>query len=300
MYKLSEELLYRIGKNKNALVCIAGATGSGKSYAGLSEAEDCDPEFTADRVVFGLDEFMTLVKNDSKKLHKGSAIMLDELGVLAPSREWYSLSNRVFNYVLQTFRSDNLIVFFCVPDLSFVDSQTRKLFHYLVQPRSINHTTNISTCKVFRIDPNIRSGEIYYKYPVYFEKEDIDTITTIDFHIPSAKLRHAYEEKKENFKCKLYANIIADLKGIKDKTERSRHGNREQIISTIVETPKYFERSYGGRTFIDASLIRSTFMIGKDTAASIKAQAEKILYDKGTLNQFGNKSIIPQAKDDAK
>lgn len=275
-YEFNQELQVRIKQNKNALICFSGATGSGKSYAALAEAEALDPDFTTDRVVFNLDDFMKLI--NAGNLKKGSVILLDELGVLAPSREWYSLSNKVFNYVLQTFRSDNLIVMFCVPDLSFVDSQSRKLFHYLLQPIRINRDKGINTCKIFQIQPNVRTGEVYYKYPRYLEGEETVTVTEVEFRKPSTKLRNAYEEKKENFKRKLYATIMTDLETSRVKAERSKVQNKEQIVSTIMQNPKYFEKTYGGRTYIDAGLIRTTFNVGKDASSAIKSMVERLLY----------------------
>ena len=72
-------ILQRIRNNKNFLGFLSGPTGSGKSYCCLRIAEEVDPDFTLERVVFNGIDLMNLV--NSGKLKKGSVIIFEEAGV---------------------------------------------------------------------------------------------------------------------------------------------------------------------------------------------------------------------------
>jgi len=102
---------------------------------------------------------------NSGELHTGNMIIFDEAGVGIPSREWYSISNKVISYILQTFRRENLGVMFTTPSLDFIDSQARKLFHSYLETKHINREEKYVTLKYMNIQNNPKEGKIYYKYP---------------------------------------------------------------------------------------------------------------------------------------
>ena len=110
---------------------------SGKSYCALSMAKQLDKRFTMDNVVFTPEELMNLVESD--KLKKGSVIVWDEAGVGISHRSWQSQTNKLINYLLQTFRHRNFILIFTSPHLDFIDASTRKLFHAQFQTKEIDY-----------------------------------------------------------------------------------------------------------------------------------------------------------------
>jgi hypothetical protein len=251
---------------------------SGKSFLALSLGEQLDSMFSIDRVVYSIEDFMDLVH--SGKLKKGSVIILDESGVVAPSREWYSLSNRVLNYVLQTFRQDNLIVFFCVPDISFIDSQTRKLFHYFLEPERILKEESITIAKIMKISPNTRTGEAWYIYPRFVEDGNIQVIESIHVRKPTSPLVHLYERKKYEFRMRLGKGVMHDIRKSKDKALRSPNVfNVDDYVNQVITNRSEFERTGLGRTYIHIPSLGLAFagLTGKQ-ASLVKAKAEKLLY----------------------
>lgn len=60
----------------------------------------------------------------------GETIIWDEAGVGMNAREFWSVSNREISKMLMTVGHLRPIIFFVTPDLSFIDSQPKKLFHY--------------------------------------------------------------------------------------------------------------------------------------------------------------------------
>ena len=51
----------RIKQNRNLIGIFVGDTGSGKSLSSISLAEQIDPDFSVERIVFTVQELITLV-----------------------------------------------------------------------------------------------------------------------------------------------------------------------------------------------------------------------------------------------
>src|SRR3989304_9335794 len=90
---LVEYLKYSVTEMRlNRVITAVGPPGSGKSWTGLRVGSLCDPKFGIERVVFpGLDYIRAVANPD---LTYGSAVMWDDAGLGAPSREFWSLLNR--------------------------------------------------------------------------------------------------------------------------------------------------------------------------------------------------------------
>lgn len=202
-------------KNQNMLICICGPTGTGKSYSAIKLGELIDPTFTAERVVFHPEKFMSLLNyGDSKgKLKKGNVVVFDEAGVNIASRTWYSISNKIVNYVLQTFRHRNLCVIFTVPDFAFIDSQTRRLFHALFETCSIDYNAKQVKLKPLMIQNNVRRGKLYYKYlRVKGDDDGMVCLRRINLGMPLVSNRDPYEIRKKKFTTNLNKDIGGEIK----------------------------------------------------------------------------------------
>jgi len=109
----------RIRLNKNILVICTRPTGSGKSYSNLRICQDVDDTFDAKKVSFGPEQFMAIINSGELK-GKGAAMLYDEAGVTFNARNWYSVSNKMLHYFLQTCRANNQMLFFNAPDISLL------------------------------------------------------------------------------------------------------------------------------------------------------------------------------------
>jgi hypothetical protein len=199
----------RIAFNKNFLAAIVGDTGSGKSYAALFLAEKTDSTFNLNNVVLNGKEFIYLI--DSGRLHKGSAVVVDEAGVSLQTRDSMTNKNKRLSAILQTFRNRNYICFFTLPDLSFMDKQARKLLHMIFETKKINYQAGYCTltCKFTGIDRI--SGKAYPNFPIFPVGGIPTRISRITIPLPTQELRDAYEQKKIdhlNAEYKEYKEII--------------------------------------------------------------------------------------------
>lgn len=221
----------RIKKNKNFIVTLTGPTGSGKSWTGLSIAEQLDSDFDATRVIFSATELMNLI--NSGKLKRGSVILWDEAGVDLSNRNWQSMTNKLINLLVQTFRHKGFILIFTVPYSDFVDMATRKLFHANFETQSIN--TQRKTCRIkpllLEYNPEVKK---WYRH--YLKKRlpggGMSKVRRWDVVKPSEELIKEYEKKKIRFTRELNEDIEFQLQMHNQNKERKElTDNQKNIIS---------------------------------------------------------------------
>ncbi len=204
----------RVNQNKNALYTISGPTGSGKSWSALAICLLNDPDFNVDRVVFSAEELMHLI--NSGVLRKGSSVMFDEAGVGFNARTWNSITNRVLNYLVQTFRHKNFVLIFTSPYMDFIDSATRKLFHAEFETTRIDHKKKTCSLKPKLLQYNSDKRKFYRKWlRARGNGHGYIPIKRWSVPQPPDDLIKAYEEKKNEFTTALNLRIEQDLKNIK-------------------------------------------------------------------------------------
>ena len=186
---LIPHLLKQIKENRNANLVFTGTTGSGKSWSAISLAQQIDPNFTVDRIVFTTLDFMRLVNSN---LPKGSAIIYDDAGLGIPAREWQSDSAKIMGLTFQGFRYKNLISMITVPFLDFIEKQSRKLIHI-----NFEATATQGLMKpLFPFHPIRGEDRLGFKFPVISYHGELIQINLQRFTRPSEDIIEKYEEKK--------------------------------------------------------------------------------------------------------
>lgn len=224
-------------QNKNFLCCIIGATGTGKSYCGITLGEKLDPAFSVDNIVFSQDELLDLL--NSGNLKRGSVILYDEIGVTQNARNWYSQTNKMLNAILCTFRHLNLIVFFTVPSITFVDKQARMLFHGIIETKKIYHKLKVSNVKAYFIRYSQHTGKIYNTFLGAYYKGKGIKLKNIEVPLASKPLVKAYEKKRFEFASKLYSIKIKDK--AEAVTPAKPMTKKDQILELLREGKKIVE-----------------------------------------------------------
>lgn len=279
MERLVENIRDRLlKKNQNWLAVVCGPTGSGKSMAALTLAREIDPGFDLSRVVFTPTEFIALL--NSGKLKTGDAIVFDEAGAGIPARAWMSISNKVLNLILQTFRRENLAVIFTVPNLSYIDSQARGLLHAYLETIRIDRQAKCVVVKWLNVQVNPRFGKPYMHYPRYMTSEGPVITNHVKVGWPGDALVAEYEVKKKRFADQLKADVELDLRALKSKTKTTTKYSPEEISRKVLANPEAYPvkvvasgPNQGKRT-VDVEALAQAFKVGRSYAARAKALIE--------------------------
>jgi len=208
-----------IKHNKNVLSAELGSTGSGKSYRDLRKMElwykyYFNKEVPTENICFGLGQVMEILS--SGNLKKGEIILVEEAGVNLGSRDWQSKVSKMFNYVLQSFRSMNIGLFFNLPYLSMLDSQARHLLHYYAESSGVDYEKKTNESKPFFLQVAQATGKIYKHYPRVKVNGRTVKVNRFVYSLPSKYLIDAYEEKKDKYLKKLVREYAIKVNG-KDK-----------------------------------------------------------------------------------
>lgn len=229
-------------QNKNNLISVVGKTGSGKTLSAISICEimsemDGVPFNVKEHVVFSLKELMDLI--NSGNLRRGVKIVCDEFQCSISAREFQSKANKVFNYVLSTFRHLNLTLFFCTPFETLLDKNTRKLFHARFETMSINKNNQTCRLKPRFIEYSDFKTEPYRKQLVIMFKDEngrgkSHKLFYWDVPKPNKDLIEQYEKKKLDFTNNLNKNISERLKKF---DESGNSLTAEQVEDITIRKP---------------------------------------------------------------
>ena len=243
----------RVAKNQNFVMLYVGQTGTGKSYAAMSFAEELDPNFNISRIVFSADEFISVLNDDTANLARGSVIIWDEAGVGMPAREWYSLSNKVISYVVQTFRVKGYVLIMTTPSLKYIDSQIRALFHGIAETIDPSmYGGSFGWVKYMHLIHDPKEGRTIMQYPVIMDEHNRPMKLkgrtarhgNMLFSKPSEELISDYEVKKKEFTDNLITSASDMMTAKEDHSEGAV--SVERIMDMVMEDPDKWGIEYSG------------------------------------------------------
>jgi len=209
----------RIRGNLNFMAIAEGSTGIGKSWAMLSVAHQIDPNFTIDQVAFSFRAVMEILNNPDFKKKKWKVILFDEAQTEISNRAWQSLTNRLLNYLVSTFRHQNVILLFATPYSDFIDSQTQKLLHCKFVVKGHSKQTNLTTIRPKLQQYNSKMKKFYEHSLMVSSKMGTFKITNWKVARPPQHLIDPYEEKKTAFTSGLNKDILKQLEGVEKKNK---------------------------------------------------------------------------------
>jgi len=211
----------RLNANKNVLTAITGPTGSGKSLNDLRRAElhyqkHFKESFPIENCCFSIAEVIKRIS--SGNLRKGEILILEEAGVNAGSADWQNKVVKMFNYVLQSFRSMNIILFMNLPVLTMLSKQARQLIHMHLETKGIDNEKNEIKIKPLYHQLNQHSGNSYWKFlRIRYQGRKVK-VNILKYSAPSDELRRKYEIKKAKF----LSDITSDFNKEIESAERDK------------------------------------------------------------------------------
>lgn len=264
-------------RNEHSMVAIVGEEGSGKSYTALKMASAIDPTFTADRVIYDVVELLKILSNEEHE--PGNAYVLDEAGVALGNRTWHDRSQILANQALQLIRSHNLALFFTLPRLGELDSQTEgrlQAFFEIIEKKPDEYISG--KWKYLDPDRTDSTGEIYTKYPRVYRNGQRIRVERLKFAPPPDSIVGPYEEDKAAYQEEVYEQTIAEFeddddgedgeKTIREVAAEVSNDGIEEVVSAHGNT---------GKPYINHQLIRAEYNLTHDDAKAVKSLLDKEL-----------------------
>jgi len=218
----------RFNRNKNFIGVTTGPTGSGKSYLDLRKAElqhrrKFKEDFPIKNCCFSVSELMERIS--SGELRAGEILILEEAGVNIGSGDWQNKIVKMFNYILQSFRSMNVGIFLNLPVLSMMSKQARQLTHMHMETVGIDFELGLCKVKPLCHQLNQHTGKSYWKYMRVKKGESIVTVQRMAFGMASEELIKRYEDKKQKFLMEITTEFTQQLRKLeRAKTDKlARH-----------------------------------------------------------------------------
>lgn len=207
----------RILNNLNFLAIAEGPTGIGKSWFLISLAHELDSEFESRQIAFSFQKVMEIINSDWFQKKKWKIIIFDEAQTEISNRQWQSLTNKLMNYLLSTFRHQNIILLFTSPYSDFLDSQTMKLIHCKFEVRSHSRRTKQTRVRPKLLQYNPQKKK-FYEHSLFTIKDGkAEKIVYWKINKPPKHLIEPYEKDKVEFTDKLNKDILEELSHIREK-----------------------------------------------------------------------------------
>jgi ABC-type dipeptide/oligopeptide/nickel transport system ATPase component len=256
---------------------LVGEEGSGKSMTAIQIAQQLDNEFTADRVIFDVQELLERLKDDAYE--RGQAFVLDEAGVSLGRRTWQDRAQVLANQALQLIRSHNLALIFTLPSLSELDSQAvSRLQAYLKLEEKKDGKYVEGPWYYIQTDRSDNDRGNYTPKPRVPENGTDARIDSLRFSPPSGDVVDDYLEKKRQHQKETYQEAVEALS---DDDEQEQELTPKQVATDIMENdPSKYVGDNHGTPFIEKSLIGVDYELGRTKTKRVK----KLLERKGVLD----------------
>jgi len=229
-----------IKKNKNCLGAMTGEVGSGKSSSSLSVAEQIDPNFTVNNVVFDLKGLMKRI--NSGELKPGSCIVYEEGGVSLNAKNWQSILSKVTSYLFQTWRHKNYVLIFTLPYIDLLDGSTRKMLNFEWRTSTIDYKKQkvIVKPKISQYNPD--KQKYYRKWLRVTMPDGVRPLKTWGISKPSKELWEAYKKKKNEFTTELNLTIEREIERAEGKLEAQNSPKKKDLTSKQEEVMNLMEK----------------------------------------------------------
>lgn len=262
--------------NEHFMLCLVGEEGSGKSFTAIRIAQELDPEFAADRVIFDVQELLRRLRDG--EFEPGQAFVLDEAGVTLGRRTWQDRAQVLANQALQLIRSHNLALIFTLPALGELDSQAvSRLQAYFEIVEKVPDEYVKGKWKYIKTDRSDEGRGNYTPKPrIRHSGKPDERVDFLKFGPPTGGVVDEYLERKTQHQRETYEEAIEALDEETDDgdDELTAQDVADDILAGDVE--QYIADNFGQK-YIDRDLIAVDYGIGDAKTKRVK----KILQREG-------------------
>ena len=270
VYKTKGEMSYvtwiknRIRRHENVNAIAEGSTGSGKTYLQIQTGIDTDPEFDPQRqIVFTHSQLMKLINDPWFAAKKYKVIIFEELQIAQNARAWQSKTNKLLNMLLSTYRHRGIILLVNCPFMDYIDKQSLKLFHLLMQTRGKDLKRNVCKTRLKILQWSSKKKDFYY-HSIYVRYPDGKVVKTPFYNIakPPKEVTDVYERMKMEFTNKLNAKIERELGKMEDADKDEIEPKRAELNPYSIQ-PLLWEEAQKGWSTQEELAARLTKIMGK-------------------------------------
>ena len=136
--------------------------------------------------------------------------ILEEAGANFGNLDFQNKLSKMFTYILQSFRSMNLIVIMNLPVLTMLNKSARQLLHGHFITCGIDYQTKQTKLKPFFHQLNQSTGKSYWKFPRMRVNDKVITLQRLKFNKPSDRLIELYETNKQKFVFDLTEDFVRE------------------------------------------------------------------------------------------
>ncbi|MCD4771279.1 ATP-binding protein [archaeon] len=267
----------RIKNNLNFLAGFFGPTGSGKTWTTLSVAYMLDPEFDPrEQLSFNFSGLMNSINkcNDKESFlgkKKYKVLIFDEAQTSVNKRDWQSRINKLFLYLLSTFRHQNIIILFNSPYSDFLDSATTKLMHAKFELKGWSRKTKEAHVnpKLLQYNGNLKKFYEHRLYVMHKGERGAKKLTYWMVPSPPEHIVAPYEDMKTAFTSKLNEQITRELKALAQQEEASLIDTPTKELNPESMQPDVWEEAGLGYRTQEELRQRMTERLGKMVSFSL-------------------------------
>lgn len=163
------------------------------------------------------DSLLSLLARLRKVKRPGEIIIVEEVGVLFPSRRAMSKENVSINKIMDTIRKKQVILLSNAPLFPAIDSHMRAMGHILLETQYINKTQDVVVFKGWKLQTNPHTSKCY-RHKFTRKGRDVALFFTKK---PNTEVWKQYEDSKDKFIEDLYSQLEHEEKIKKKKLEKS-------------------------------------------------------------------------------
>jgi DNA-binding CsgD family transcriptional regulator len=219
---------------------------SGKSWSCLSIGEHWykykfNEQFPSENICFSLAEVgrKLIAMQKENRLRKGELIILEEAGANFSNLDYQSKLNKMFNFILQSFRSMNVILIMNLPVLTMMNKGARQLIHIHLITECIDKKKKSVEIKPLLHQLSQLAGKSYWKYPKMMVNGRTIKVKRIAYPAPSKELIELYEARKLIFVVDVAESFINEVDE-KEQKDIKQEAKKEIIVAQQNNKPNEY------------------------------------------------------------
>jgi hypothetical protein len=203
----------------------------------------------------------------------GDIWVIDEAGVSLGNRTWQDSGQVKLNQALQLIRSHNVGLTFTLPRITELDKQTRGRLQNVIDlqhKRDGSHVRGVWwSSNIDRMGFSSGGRGTYWSKPTHAG----DEVEAVEFTPPSDEVVEPYEEKKQQFQERVYAEAMDELADEAETDDDDGLTEPQEVAADVLEgdVDQYIQTyNAGTQTVLDKDLIGLEYDVGRDRANKAK------------------------------